>query len=1117
MKNQVIKVSYNWTLLEILLRTKLKAVILLFCLVSSGASIYAHETRLNISSSGNSNLELFREIEEKSEFSLFYQKEDSKELNNVSVDVENATVIESPDKTFAGSKLQYAIVERNIVVRKSGNTFGNKIIASQQQRSVSGTVTDDSRQPLPGVAVVLKGTSQGTVTTVEGKYTIANLPENATLQFSFVGMRTQELVVGSQTTINLQMIADAIGIDEVVAIGYGTMKKSDITGSVSSVNSEAISAYPSLGAIQSLQGRAAGVQITADNGEPGSSQKVRIRGGTSINASSDPIFVVDGFVGAALPPPEDIQSIEILKDVSATAIYGSRGANGVIMVTTKRGKTGQTRIEFNTSYSVQNEINRLDLLNADQFMDYIKEARPNIQPAGGNTDWQDEIFRTGGIQNYQLSISGGNEAVHYYISGVYYDQKGVVLNSAYDRFSITSNIDIKATEKFKIGVNLFAQRNKKDGVRTQEGSGGLTPGVISSAFKFEPDQNIYRPDGSFTIARLNDPIDNPYAIATQLQDEEINDRFQGNIFGEYKLLEHLSFKTTFGATTNNGRRGRYSPTTLQEGRNVGGGDARMDGNKSTLLLNENYLTYDQMFNNSHYLTAMAGYSYQSSVYESWGGRSQSFITDAISYWDLGSGAVNQSPNSDLVDWRISSYYGRLNYSLKEKYLFTFTARYDGSSNFSTNKKWAFFPSGALGWNMKNESFMEDVSWINFWKWRTSYGMTGNQAISPYQTLARFSPVYTVIGGSPVNAARPTTVANENLTWETTAQFNVGADIGFLNDRIALTLDAYRMVTSDLLFQVQLPQYSGYTNQIRNIGEVENKGLEAMISSRNFTGKFQWKMDVNISANRNKILTLPDGNDIQYGSGPGHMVGMGNTQIIREGEVVGAYFGWIYDGVYQEGDTFIPGGGFEQVVGGEKFRDIDGRNSEGKLTGEPDGKINNDDRTIVGNPNPDFIWGWNNDFKWKNFDLNIFIQGSQGNDILSYTLMELDLLAGINNATTNALNRWTPQNTNTDVPKAMVGRTRRVSTRWIYDGSYIRMKNVSLGYNLPPSVLNALHLSKLRIYVSAQNILTFTSYPGYDPEVNYNSGGSTNGNRNLGLDYGSYPNAKSYTLGINIGF
>ena len=616
---------------------------------------------------------------------------------------------------------------------------------------------------------------------------------------------------------------------------------------------------------------------------------------------------------------------------------------------------------------------------------------------------------------------------------------------------------------------------------------------------------------------MNDPHDNPYAIVTQLINQNSSDRFQGNMFAEYDIFQDLKFRTTFGATTNNGRNGLYSPTTVTEGRNVGG-DATINGSRSTLFLNENYLTYNKIFGGIHNFTAMAGYSFQSSSSESWGARGQSFITDAFSFWNLGSAAVWQTPNSGLTEWQIASYYGRVNYSLDDRFLFTFNARYDGSSTFSRNHKWAFFPSGAVAWNMKNEAFLAESPLISFWKWRVSYGLTGNQAIAPYQTLAGFTPVFTVINDVPVNAVRPTSVANDNLTWETTKQLNIGADIGFWDDRVTLTAEYYRMVTSDLLFSVQLPQYSGYTSQLKNIGQVENKGFELTLVSRNLTGVFEWDMEINFSRNKNKILSLPDGNDIQYGSGPGHMVGLGSTQILREGYPVGSFFGWIYDGVYQEGDDFIPGGGFEQVAGGEKFADIDGvRDAAGELTGQPDGELNSNDRDIVGNPHPDFIWGWNNDFKWKNFDLNIFFQGSYGNDILSYTLMELDLLAGINNATTNALNRWTPSNTNTDVPKATVGRTRRVSTRWIYDGTFTRLKNLALGYNFPQPVLDKLKINRLRLYVSAQNILTFTKYEGYDPEVNYQSSGATNGNRNLGLDYGSYPNAKSYTIGLNIGF
>ena len=998
------------------------------------------------------------------------------------------------------------------------NVFASntKTFADFAAVQVTGNVTDENGQPLPGASIIEKGTTNGTTSDVDGNFSLSVAGSGSVLSFSFIGYTTQEILVGNQTSFNVKLEPDMRTLNEVVVVGYGTVKKSDLTGAVSSVKGADLSAYPAIDAVQSLQGRAAGVNISATNGAPGSPMKIRIRGGTSINASSDPIFVVDGFVGGALPPSEDIESIEVLKDASATAIYGSRGANGVIMVTTKKGRPGKTQISLSTSYSTQREINRLDLLNADQFTDYIKEARPDFVPAGFNTDWQDLIFRRGAVQNYQLSISGGTENVNYYVSGAYFDQQGVIINSDYDRFSLTSNINLKASDKLNVGLNLFARRSTSDGVRTQEGSGGLTPGVVASAFKFEPDQGIYKADGTYTTARLNDPHDNPYAVATELENQSVSDRFQANVFAEYAILKDLKFRTSFGATTNNRRAGSYSPTTVSEGRNVGGW-GRIDAGKSTLFLNENYLTYNKSFNEMNNLTAMVGYSYQTSSDEGWGSEAQNFLSDAFSFWNLGGSALWQSPYSSLTEWQISSYYGRLNYSLNDRYMFTLNARYDGSSNFSKNNKWAFFPSGAFAWNMKNESFMADVEPVSFWKWRVSYGVTGNQAIGPYQTLARFSPVFTVIGGTTVNAVRPTTVANNDLTWETTTQLNIGTDIGLFNDRVSLTAEYYRMVTSDLLFNVQLPQYSGYTSQLKNIGEVENKGFELTLSTRNIDRELKWNMDVNFSANRNKVLALPGGNDIQYGSGPGHLVGLGNTQILREGYPVGTFFGWIYDGVYQEGDDFVAGGGFEQTAGGEKFRDIDGRDAEGNLTGTPDGTLNGNDQTIIGNPHPDFIWGWNNEVKFKNFDLNVFFQGSQGNDILSYTLMELNLLSGINNATTEALDRWTPTHTNTDVPKASVGRTRRVSTRWIYDGSFVRLKNLALGYTLPSSVAQRLSMTKFRVYVSAQNVLTLTKYKGYDPEVNYNSDSATDSNRNQGLDYGSYPNAKSYTVGLNIGF
>ncbi|MGV3641565.1 MAG: SusC/RagA family TonB-linked outer membrane protein [Adhaeribacter sp.] len=986
-----------------------------------------------------------------------------------------------------------------------------------QGLTVTGKVSGSAGEVLPGVTVVLRGTTTGTTTDGEGNYRLALPDGNGALVFSFIGYISQSVPVNNRSTLNVTLAVDTKMMEEVVVVGYGTVKKSDLTGAVSSVKAEQLSAYPAVGTVQALQGRAAGVQIQANNGDPGATFKVRIRGGTSINASSDPIYVVDGFVGGALPPPEDIESLEVLKDASATAIYGSRGANGVIMITTKKGKAGKARIELNTSYSTQKEINRLDLLDADQFAAYIREARPTFVAAGANTDWQEEIFRTGSIQNHQLSVSGGGENVNYYLSGAYYDQEGVILNSGFKRFSVISNLNLQATEKLKTGLNLFLQRSSRDQAYTQEGSGGLTPGVIASAFKFEPDQPIRDPlTGRFTVARLNDPHDNPYAVATELVNESVNDRIQGNVFAEYDLFKSLKFRTTVGATTNSGRAGYFAPTTLNIGRTVGG-EASVDGSKSTQFLNENYLTYTKNFSDNNILSVMGGYSYQTSSAENWGGTGQSFTTDAVSYWNLGGSSVWQRPTSGLTEWQLASYYGRLNYSLLDRYLLTATIRQDGSSNFSKNHKWATFPSGAFAWKMSSEPFMEGLSAISQWKWRVSYGITGNQAIAPYQTLARFSNVFTVIDGLPVNAVRPTVVANNDLTWETTAQLDIGADISLLSDRLNFVVDYYRKVTSDLLFSVQLPQYSGYATQLQNVGKVENKGFEFGLNTRNLVGDFNWSTDLNLSFNRNKVLELPGGNELQYGANPGHLVGLGNTHVLREGHPVGSIFGWIYDGVYQEGDDFLPGGGFERVAGGEKFRDINGKNAQGQLTGQPDGQLNSDDRTIIGNPHPKYTWGLSNDFSFKGFDLSVFFQGSQGNDILSYTLMELNLLSGINNSTTEALKRWTPTNTNTDVPRAAAGRTRRVSTRWVQDGSYVRLKNLSLGYNLPQALTQHLRIQKLRVYVSAQNLLTSTDYEGYDPEVNYLSEGATNSNRNLGLDYGSYPNAKSLTMGLNIGF
>ncbi len=1053
--------------------------------------------------------DVFKNIENQTEFSFSYNQGiiDLDEKVSISANESLGDVLRYLAKE---TKLNFKRIDGNIYVSKRKmlqssvtETINSNVIL--QEKTITGKVTsaeDDSE--LPGVSVIVKGTTIGTITDIQGNYSL-NTPDNSTIVFSYVGFLSEEVLVGNQSIINLVLTPDITQLEELVVVGYGTVKKSDLTGSVAQVKAEDIAAFPAIGMLQSLQGRAAGVQVQQNNGEPGGEFKVRVRGATSINSSSDPLYVVDGFPGAVLPAPEDIESIEILKDASATAIYGSRASNGVIMVTTKRGRSGKPQISFNASFSSQEEVNRMDLLNNDQYTDLWEEVQGVPVPGlvGSGTDWQNEIFQTGQIQNYQLSFSGGTDNVDYYISSVYYDQKGVVIGSAYKRFDVTSNLTIRASDKLTFGLNLLVRRTDKDGIRSQEGSGGLSGGVIAGAFTTEPTLPVFDDEGIYSISTSGDPSDNPVAIARERRNEIVNDLLQTNAYGEYAITDDLKFRVNLGANITNRREGLHYPTTLQRGMNAGG-EASIFADKFTSLLNENYLTYSKSFGVSD-LTVMAGYSYQSTSSESWSTGGQSFLTDAGYWWGLDGASVFGSPGSNLTETALSSFYGRINYKLFDRYIITVNGRYDGSTRFAKNNKWAFFPSGAIAWNIADESFMDGLEKVSQLKLRASYGVTGSQSIAAYQSLAQFSPVHSIQNSNVVNAVRPTDVANDNLTWESTTQTDFGVELGLFNQRIVVVADIYNKITDDLLFSQPLPQYSGFPSLLKNIGKVQNQGFELTLSTVNFDGEFRWTSDLNFSKNRNEVLELPDGNDIRRNSFPGHMVGISQTSILREGESAGSFFGYVYDGVYQDGETILPGN-FDQFVGGEKFRDLDG-----------DGEITPDDRMIIGNPHPDFTWGFNNTFDYKGFDLNIFFLGSKGNDLYSFTLMELETLRGISNSTTEALNRWTPTNTNTNVPVANSTRGYVSSSRYVFDGSFVRLRNIALGYSLPKDMVNSIGMQNVRFYISAQNLLTFTDYRGYDPEVNWSTDGRDDGNLDLGLDYGSYPNAKSFTVGLNITF
>lgn len=1101
----------NKPLLKFDLKMKLTTLLLITALFGLHANNgYAQKTKVTLSVENSSVRNIIDNIESTTDFRFIYKIKQVDLSRRVSLDLHEVNIEKVLKSLFSTTNTVYKIRGTQIILKQGVRTLkketekeeGEVLNTPEQDNIVTGNIVDEEGTPLPGASILEKGTTNGTQSDFDGNYSISLSNLNTTLVVSYIGFATQQVAINGRTMINIKMEVDAAGLDEVVVVGYGSVKKSDLTGSVSSVNSEDLVAFPVVDATQALQGRAAGVTVQSTNGAPGSEYSIQIRGNTSINAGNDPLIVVDGFIGGTMPPSEDIKSMEILKDASSTAIYGARGANGVVLITTKRGTEGKPQFSFSSSYSSQKEINTLDLLDADQFTGYIQELYPDFVPelTGTGTDWQDKIFRPGGTQNYQLSVAGGTDKLNYYLSGAIYDQKGVIKDSDYKRYSLTSNLDLKVSESVNIGTSLFARRTNRNGVRTQEGGDASQTGVVSGAYKFSPTQGVKDENGDNSLSVVGYPIDNPYAMATEYQNEVEQDLFQGNVYAEIALAEGLKFKSTLGVKVSGSRTGQYYPTTLERGSSTGG-EATLTKVKYTSLINENYLNYSKIFGDIHDVSLMAGYSYQKDRTEYSTTIASGFISDSFSYWNLGAGTNTPSVDSELTKSAFEAFFGRVNYTLNDKYLFTFTGRYEGASVFAANNKYGFFPSAAFGWKISDEEFLSDSSTISLLKLRTSYGEVGNQAISPYQSLASFTDVFTTVQGSTVTALRPSTISNNDLSWETTTQTNIGVDFGILGNRFGFTADYYIMRTEDLLFDVPTPTFTGFETQLQNIGTVENRGFELALNATIIQNDdFKWKSFANISFNKNEIIKLvendTEGNDIYYSSAP--LAGAGNTQILREGLSVGQFWGFVYDGVVQSADEVLVGG---EDVGGEKFKDLNG-----------DGELTDDDRSVMGNPHPDFTWGWNNDFSYKNLSLNIFIQGSQGGEMLNYSLMELGALNGRTNVTTEALDRWTPTNTDTDIPEARISRSFVTSDRWVDDASYIRLKNISLGYNFPETLLSKIKLSSARIYISGQNLLTLTDYKGVDPEVAYGSSSS-----NLGLDYGSYPNVKSYTLGLNIGF
>lgn len=969
------------------------------------------------------------------------------------------------------------------------------------QGSITGRVTDEQGKPLAAVSISAKGKILSTSTNEDGLYEI-NAELGDILLFRYVGYASQEISV-TQRTINVTMSVQEEALDEVVVVGYGTLKKRDITGSVASVSGEKMSEYVVSNPIQALQGRAAGVVVTTNSGSPNGNFTVRIRGSNSIRGGNDPLYIIDGMPSSPSSINSlDVESVEILKDASATAIYGSRGANGVVLITTKRGKSETSSIAYDGNYGIQSQINKLDLMDATEWAKFYNEQQLNdvgkafftdeqVASMGKGVDWQSLVFQNAPIQNHNLTFSGGNEKVRVLLSGSIMARDGIIANSGYDKYNLRSNIDYNFNQKLSLQLNMSYARTS----RLDQNSGGGNRGgsLIGGAFASPPSLQAYNEDGSYKNLQLAYPfISNALFNPINIINEESNKTFANltniNAALNYELFKGLNIRSSFGIENNDYQSDFYRTSKYL----YGASSATISNTHDLTLVNENTLNYNTQIGN-HEFDAVGGFTYQEYVGRGSSLSGSDFISDAPETGQISGAAIFGTPSSSYTKWALMSYLGRLNYSYKGKYVATISARSDGSSRYSDGDKWGFFPSAALAWRISEEQFLKDVSWLSELKLRAGYGRTGSTAIGPYTTLNMLSQGKTPINGDMGTFYAPSTTLPANLKWETTDQINVGLDIGLLSNRLRITADYYDKMTKDLLNAVILPPSSGYSSTIRNIGKMSNKGIELMVDGDIINNeKLTWSISANISTNKNKVISLYGGEDI-YGSTVSLSYINDFIHLIREGEPMGVFFTYKENGYTDNGNL--------------QYIDVDNN-----------GTLSVADKMITGNPYPDFTYGLNSNLNYKGFDLAFFFQGSYGNDIFNVgETANLDQGMGLNLRREVLYSHWRPDNTAAENASAKYPRLSRsiaiqYSDRFVEDGSYLRLKNVSLAYNVPLQKLGINWCNQFKVYVSAQNIWTLTKYSGMDPEVN-----SWGGNINIGLDYLTYPNVKTVTFGARIQF
>lgn len=970
--------------------------------------------------------------------------------------------------------------------------FSFQFTAHGQGRGTCRVKVVDELGPLPGAAVLVKGTTNGQAVDNNGVCTISSVPDKAVLVISCLGYDDTEVIWNGKSDITVRMKSSSQLLDETVVVGYGTQRKKDLSGAIAQVKGDVINEYSTLSVANALQGRVAGVEISQLNGQPGAGMQVRIRGANSIKGSNDPLWIIDGFPGDInMINTSDIESVEILKDASATAIYGSRGANGVVIVTTKRAKQGDLHVEYNGSAGVQTLTKTLEMLSGDEYMHYLNDKAAiqgnpavftpeQIAANQWSTNWQDEITRPALLTDHSVSVSGGNDKMQSIVGASWFRQDGIVKRSGYQRASINAKLNYNISKYVSANANIIYSYTVHDQMNSQ---GGGTSAIVSS-FKTSPLATPHYDDGTWNDF-VSQPAGglNPVAYLYEVSNRWRSNRIVANAGITIRPVSGLSIQLTGNVRNGLSRKDYFK--TKKYPNSVG--EASISFGDTMDLSGNGIITYDKSFG-KHNLNVMGGVTYEQDITKSTStGTARGFLSDVVESFDLDAADTKGLPTSGYSDWKLLSFLGRLNYNYDNRYLLTVNFRADGSSRYSRGNKWGYFPSAAFAWRASHEDFLRNVDWLSELKFRVGYGVTGSTAISPYSTQNTLESVNVVFDKQTTVGYAPKDTYLGDLRWETTAQLNTGFDLSVFHDRLRITADYYHKRTYDLLNDVEMPRSSGYTTALRNIGSIRNSGVELQADARLIDRSVKWDLGVNFSLNRSKILKLADGKDI-FGSKISNTIISDQLNVMREGERMYLFYGYVEDGYDDKGQL--------------TYKDLD-----------EDGSITTKDKRVIGDPNPDFLLNFNTSVSWKGFTLSAFFQGSFGGDLYSLTMATIayDYANNGNVLKDVYYNHWTPDRTDAKYPNLISNLNLKLSDRFVYDATYLRLKNVELSYAIP---CKGSFLKKAKVYVSGQNLVTFTSYPLWNPDVNAKGGGAS---LTQGVDDSCYPIARTLTLGCRLTF